>query len=98
MRDSMTTPERDSAPAGLKYLVGAAALFIAGCSAVFSVRGLGLLFIGSSVAVMIMAASLEIGKLVAASFLYAYWNQINRALRFYLFLAVLVLIGITSLG
>ena len=35
-----------SLPSGFKYLVGAAAFFIAGCSAFFSVRGLGLLFIG----------------------------------------------------
>jgi hypothetical protein len=81
-----------------KFLLGASALFIAGCSAFFSVRGLGLLFIGSSTAVMIMAASLEIGKLVAASFLYRYWSQITIPVRFYLTLTVLVLIGITSLG
>ena len=47
---------------------------------------------------MIMAASLEIGKLVAASFLYRYWQEISRPLRVYLTLAVLTLIGITSLG
>ena len=87
-----------SLPAGFKYLIGAAAFFIAGCSAFFSVRGLGLLFVGSATAVMIMAASLEIGKLVAASFLYRYWQDISRAMRVYLLLAVLTLIGITSLG
>ena len=81
-----------------KLLLGASALFIAGCSAFFSVRGLGLLFIGSSTAVMIMAASLEIGKLVAASFLYRYWSQITIPVRCYLTLTVLVLIAITSLG
>ena len=87
-----------SLPAGFKYLIGAAAFFIAGCSAFFSVRGLGLLFVGSATAVMIMAASLEIGKLVAASFLYRYWHDISRPMRVYLLLAVLTLIGITSLG
>ena len=87
-----------SLPSGFKYLIGAAAFFIAGCSAFFSVRGLGLLFVGSASAVMIMAASLEIGKLVAASFLYRYWQDISRPLRVYLTLAVLTLIGITSLG
>lgn len=81
-----------------KYLIGAAALFIAGCSAFFSVKGLGLLFVGAAVPVMIMAASLELGKLVAASFLYRYWSQIRFALRIYLTLAVVVLIAITSLG
>jgi len=87
-----------SLPSGFKYLIGAAAFFIAGCSAFFSVRGLGLLFIGSATAVMIMAASLEIGKLVAASFLYWCWHDISRPLKVYLTLAVVVLICITSLG
>ncbi len=87
-----------SLPSGFKYFIGVAALFIAGCSAFFSVKGLGLLFIGSATAVMIMAASLEVGKLVAASFLYRYWNDISRALRAYLFIAVVTLIAITSLG
>ena len=81
-----------------KLLLGASALFIAGCSAYFSVRGLGLLFIGSATAVMVMAASLELGKLVAASFLYRYWSQITIPLRIYLTLAIVVLIAITSLG
>jgi len=92
-------PEETKALAwGFRLTLLASALFIAGCSAFFSVRGLGLLFVGSEVAVMVMAASLEVGKLVAASFLYRYWDQINGALRFYLTLAVVLLIGITSLG
>lgn len=83
---------------GFRLVLIASALFIAGCSAFFSVRGLGLLFVGSEVEVMIMASSLEIGKLVAASFLYRYWDRINRTLRFYLTTAVVALVAITSLG
>ena len=83
---------------GFRLVLIASALFIAGCSAFFSVRGLGLLFVGSEIEVMIMASSLEIGKLVAASFLYRYWDVINRTLRFYLTVAVVALVGITSLG
>jgi hypothetical protein len=81
-----------------KYLIGCSALFIAGCAAFFSVKGLGVLFAGSAAAVMVMAASLELGKLVAASFLYRYWRELNIPLRIYLSAAVLLLIGITSLG
>jgi len=81
-----------------KYLLGGSALFIAACSAFFSVCGLGLLFIGSATAVMVMATSLELGKLVAASFLYRYWSRISTPLRIYLMLAVVILIAITSLG
>ena len=79
-------------------LLAISALFIAGCAAVFSVRGLGLLFAGSAAAVMTMAASVELGKLVAASFLYRYWHQISVAMKAYLMVAVGVLMCITSLG
>lgn len=82
----------------LQVFVGLAALFIAGCSAYFSVRGLGLLFAGAAVPVMVMAASLELGKLVAASFLYQYWHRIGLLVKVYLSFAVIVLVGITSLG
>ncbi|MFM9000111.1 MAG: hypothetical protein ACKORB_00545, partial [Opitutia bacterium] len=85
-------------PIGFRAVLLASALYIAGCSAYFSVLGLGKLFTGAEVAVMVMAASLEIGKLVAASFLYRHWHQITGTLRFYLTLAVVALIGITSLG
>ncbi len=102
----MTPPHADersgehagAVPTSFKYLLVASALFIAGVSAFFSVQGLGFLFAGSAVAVMIMAASLEVGKLVAASFLSRYWDVTNRVLKFYLVLAVLALIAITSLG
>jgi predicted nucleic acid-binding Zn-ribbon protein len=82
---------------GFPFVLASSALIIAGCSAYFSVRGLGLLF-SSEIPVMIMASALEIGKLVAASFLYRYWAAISASLKFYLTLALLVLIGITSLG
>jgi hypothetical protein len=79
-------------------LVGGTSLLIAGCAAYFSVRGIGLLFAGFMIPVMIMAASLEIGKLVAASFLYRRWKKIPLFMKFYLTTAVFTLIAITSLG
>ena len=45
-----------------------------------------------------MASSLELGKLVAASFLYRYWKMINWFQKVYMTFAVIVLIGITSAG
>lgn len=74
------------------------ALFIAGCAAFFSVRGISLLFAGSMFSVAIMASSLEIGKLMAASFVYRQWNKMKIIMKFYLCVAVVLLIGITSLG
>jgi len=82
-------------------VIGGAALFIAGCAAYFSVRGIALTFGAVSsftIPIIIMASSLEFGKLVAASFLYRNWHTCNRTLRTYLLFAVVLLIGITSAG
>ncbi len=79
-------------------LLGFSALFIAGCAAFYSVFGLSKLFAGSAVAVIFMASSLELGKLVAASFLYRFWNEINLAIKAYLIIGVITLVLITSAG
>ena len=79
-------------------LVGFSALSIAGSAAFFSVYGLSKLFAGAQLAVIIMAGSLEFGKLVAASFLYRYWEKINIAHRIYMTIATVILILITSAG
>lgn len=79
-------------------LLGFSALFIAACAAFFSIWGIGLLFSGASISSMIMASSLELGKLVATSFLYRFWKRTQSLLKTYLCVAVVVLMGITSLG
>jgi hypothetical protein len=79
-------------------LLAFAALLVAGCAAYFSVLGIATLFSGHFWSVIIMAGSLELGKLVATSFLYRYWNKVVWFLKVYMITAVLVLMGITSLG
>ena len=79
-------------------LVGLSALLIAGSAAFFSVFGLSKLFAGAQFAVIIMAGSLEFGKLVAASFLYRYWDKINLPHKTYMTIATVILILITSAG
>ena len=78
--------------------IGLSALFIAGSAAFFSVFGLSKLFAGASLSVIIMASSLEFGKIVGASFLYRYWNKINNLLKIYLTTGVITLVLITSAG
>ena len=73
-------------------------LLVAGVAAYFSVIGLATIFAGSFWPVVVMAGVLEIGKLVTAGFLHLRWSDINRAMRYYLMSAVLVLMVITSLG
>lgn len=81
-----------------KTLVFLSAMFITGCAALFSVSGIGKLFAGSSLSVLVMASSLELGKVVSISFLYRYWKEISNTLKTYLLTASVVLMLITSLG
>ena len=80
------------------FVLGFTALLVAGCGAYFSVLGIATLFSGHFWQVAIMAGSLELGKLVATSFLYRYWKKIIWFLKLYMITAVLVLMVITSMG
>ena len=80
------------------YVVALSAASIS-CSAIFySVYGLSQLFAGASTAIIFMAGSLEVGKLVVASFLYKYWQEVNKSLRLYFTVACVILMLITSGG
>ena len=79
-------------------IIALSALSVSASAAVYSVTGLSMLFAGASTAVIIMAASLEVAKLVIASLLYQYWDKLNKVLRVYLTIAALILILITSAG
>jgi len=80
------------------YLVILAATLVAGCAAYYSVFGLSQLFAGASLAVVIMAGSLEFSKVIAVSMLEKYWDRITGALRTYLIVGVTILVCITSAG
>ena len=82
----------------LPYLVVVSAISVSLSAAFYSVTGLGKMFSGASMQVMIMMGSLEIAKLVLASLLYQYWGRLNKALKFYYFVALFVLMMITSAG
>ena len=82
----------------LKYLVGISAIIIAGCAAFFSITGLGILFAGASVSVMVMAGTLEYAKLVTATYLKQKWDVIKGFNKWYLTGAVIILMMITSAG
>lgn len=79
-------------------LIFISSLLVAGCAAYFSVQGLATLYSGFFISVCIMAGSLELGKLVAASYLHRYWNKTSFLLKTYLLIAILTLMTITSLG
>jgi hypothetical protein len=79
-------------------LIALSALSVSASAAFYSVTGLSKLFAGASFEVIIMAGSLEISKLVIASLLYQYWNDLNKLLRAYLTVAATILVLITSMG
>jgi len=70
------TPERAS---GAFALV--AALALATVAAYFSVTGMAEIFPGAPVAVMVLAATMEAGKLVVAGWLAAHWRRVGWKMR-----------------
>lgn len=74
------------------------AISIAAIAGWFSIAGLMAIFAASAIPVAIMAGSLEVGKLVAASWVYRNWKRAPFLLKSYLTIAVIVLMFITSMG
>ena len=82
----------------LPSLIALSALSVSASAALYSVSGLSKLFAGATLAVIVMATSLEIAKLVIASLLYQYRKTLPLFLKAYLSVACFVLILITSMG
>ena len=75
------------------------AISISLIAAGYSILGLATLFAGAAVPIIAMGSALEVGKLVAASWLYHNWREdIPKSLKAYLFSAIIILIFITSIG
>ncbi len=76
------------------------AISISVIAAGYSIIGLATLFAGAAMPIIAMGTALEIGKLVAASWLYHNWRSdlVPVSLKTYLFSAIIVLIFITSMG
>jgi len=83
----------------LTILTFLSAISISVIAAGYSIIGLATLFAGAVIPIIAMGSALEVGKLVAASWLYNNWNSdVPRLLKAYLFTAIIVLIFITSMG
>ena len=85
-------------PRVFPLLIAFSALSVSLSAAFYSISGLSKLFAGAAFAVIVMAASLEIAKLVIASLLYQYRKNLPRLLKYYLSIACVILILITSMG
>ena len=83
----------------LTLLTFLSAISISVIAAGYSIIGLATLFAGATIPIIAMGSALEVGKLVAASWLYHNWRaNIPRLLKAYLFSAIIILIFITSMG
>ena len=76
------------------------AISISVIAAGYSIIGLATIFAGAYIPIIAMGSALEVGKLVAASWLYNNWNNslVPKTIKAYLTTAVVVLIFITSMG
>ena len=82
----------------LAILLLLSGLAISGVAIYYSVVGLTAIFAAAAIPIMIMGVSLEVGKLVIASWVKAYWSRIPILMRTYAVAGVAVLMIITSLG
>jgi len=76
------------------------AISISVIAAGYSIIGLATIFAGAYIPIIAMGSALEVGKLVAASWLYNNWHNelVPKTIKAYLTTAVIVLIFITSMG
>lgn len=81
--------------AWLLLLVG---LTISAVAIYYSVIGLAAIFSAAVIPIVVMGSSLEVAKLVCASWLKANWERAPRFIKTYMVIAVVVLMMITSMG
>lgn len=82
----------------LNYLLLFSALILSVVAAYFSIIGIGIIFPGAIISVIVMASVLELCKIVSAVWTHLNWGNIKFFAKSYLTFAVLVLMGITSMG
>lgn len=74
------------------------AIAISGIAAYFSIVGLVAIFSATPISIAIMGCSLEVAKLVTASWVYRNWNTAPATIKYYFTVAVIILSLLTSMG
>jgi len=82
----------------MTFLMFFCALALSTSAAWYSIIGLTAIFAAAKIPIIIMGATLEISKLVVASWLYRNWKEIPFLMKSYLTGALLVLMFLTSMG
>ena len=82
----------------LAYLLLLTGLTISSVAIYYSVVGLTAIFSAAAIPIMIMGVSLEVAKLVCATWIKQYWTQVPRLMKTYMVVAIVILMLITSMG
>jgi hypothetical protein len=82
----------------LAWLLLLTGLTLSAVAIYYSVVGLTAIFSAAAVPIMIMGVSLEVAKLVCATWIKQYWTQVPRLMKTYMVTAVVLLMFITSMG
>ena len=82
----------------MAFLLFFTAFVLSGIAAYYSVIGLIAIFSAAVIPVAIMGGSLEVAKLVVASWLYRYWKSVPFLMKAYFTSALVILMLITSMG
>lgn len=82
----------------INYLALGVAILLSAVAAYYSIAGLIAIFAAAVIPIAVMGTSLEIAKLVAASWIYRHWTTAPATIKYYLISAITVLMIITSLG
>jgi hypothetical protein len=82
----------------INYLALLSAIFISGVAAYYSIMGLIAIFSAAVIPIMLMGIALESSKLIAASWVYRNWDTCPKIIKYYLVMAVIALMFITSMG
>ena len=80
------------------YLMFITALALSATAAYYSIAGLVAIFSAAVVPIMIMGGTLEVTKLVVASWLYRNWKEVPIMMKSYFMVALIVLMSLTSMG
>ena len=79
-------------------LLALSGLTLSAVAIYYSVIGLTSIFAAAFWPIVVMGTTLEVSKLVAASWLKAHWTRIPKLMKAYMSIAVVVLMVITSMG
>jgi hypothetical protein len=80
------------------YIILFTAVLLSAVAAYYSIAGLTAIFAAAVIPVIIMGATLELGKVIATVWLHNNWQRINWAFKTYLIPAIVFLMLLTSMG